>query len=55
LRGEIMMKKKTAERDQNIFAVKRTKLLQKLLYLEKKWGQATFFCADSLGKQPEPL
>src|SRR6185436_6122730 len=42
LRGEIMMKKNEAERDQKVINDRRSELLQKLQYLESELGDKTY-------------
>jgi len=46
LRGEIMMKKNEAERDQKIITDRRAELLQKLQYLELELGDKPFMLGE---------
>jgi len=46
LRGEIMMKKNEAERDQKIIAETRAELVKRLAYLETKLGDKPFMLGD---------
>jgi len=46
LRGEIMMKKNEAERDQKVITDKRSELLQKLQYLESELGDKPYMLGE---------
>lgn len=46
LRGEIMMKKNEAERDQNVITERRAELLQKLQYLELELGDKPYLLGE---------
>jgi len=46
LRGEIMMKKNEAERDQKVISDRRSELLQKLQYLESELGDKPYMLGE---------
>ena len=46
LRGEIMMKKNAAERDQKVISDRRSELLQKLQYLESELGDKSYMLGE---------